>query len=1120
MYLTTKTLLVMRLATILLLGALLQAKAEGKAQTVTLSEKNAPLEKIFDRLRAQTGYLFFYNDQLMKKARPVTIRLRNATVTEALDRCFEGQPLTYTVMGKQIIVRQKEEPPVAKPDTAAPLRIRVVFPLVAGYVVDESNRPLEGVSVILKSSGRGAQTDRAGIFQLKMVDPSDVLLVTAIGYNKDTVPLNGNQMAMIVMHRATNELDKVVVQAYGTTSRRLSTGSIVKVTAEDIEKQPVTNPLLALQGRVAGLVVTPANGYAASPVKLQIRGRNSIDPSYPSDPLFVIDGIPMVYSELSPISGYAGGSSGVTQGFTAALSPTQGQSPFFNMNPLDIESIEVLKDADATSIYGARGANGVIIITTKKGKPGPAHLSVRASQGISEINRYWHMLNTTQYLQMRREALRNDGFIPNAQNAPDLIAWDTTRSVDWQHALWGGVGRSTDLMLELSGGSEETTYRISGNYERTTDILTTSGSIQKAGGMFALTTHSRDQKLLVNVSTGFTYSNVNTIAVPQAGTLAPDAPPIFDKGGNLNYAEWNEAPGAYFPFANLLTPYTSATYMFSSSADASYELYKGLKVSVSAGFSNSQNNQVTLSPIAALNPLYNPTGSNLSGNTQITDLNIEPQLLWSGGLWGGHLGVQAGVSHETGRTTAVSSYALGFTSDQFLQSMANAPIITVSNGLGVAKSASIFGRINYSWGNKYVVNLNGRKEGSSRFGPGRQYGNFGSGGVAWILSEEHWLKLPSYIPFLKLKGNYGTEGSDNVHDYEYLSQWGVGNNPLPTYQGIPPLTNLHAVNQDYHWATKKSFDGGLEVHLLKNDCLSLEADYYLNRMGDQLTNYPTAVFTGFSSVTANWPALVQNRGLEFIVRAKPVVTKDFTWVVGGNISFNRNILKSYPGIASSPYASQYKVGDPLNTRYVLKYAGVDPQTGQYSYVDYNHDGQVRYNTAVVPGTMGDDRYLPVDMDPKYFGGIENIFTYKQWYFSFNFDYRHQLGTNALASYLVSPGSLDENVATTVFNDHWQKPGDHATYARFTTAGGQGDVNFLYSDGALTDASFIRLTNLALSYSLAPKWLSRVKLQGCTLSLMAQNLFVITRYKGIDPETQTFGGMPQSRSITGNLSINL
>lgn len=1115
----TKAMRILQLGAVLLLTACLPVHAQNSGQRITLSAKMITLEKVFRSIYQQTGYQFVYNDETMKGARKINIDVKDATLQEVLVICFKDQPLDYIIQNKTVVIRPKTTITLRPVDNTS-------FVEVSGRVLNDKGQPLSGATVVVKETGRGTSTNARGEFVVSAVPLGNTLVFSFIGYARQQVKIQGPGELNIFLAVAGNELDKVVVQGYGNTTQRLSTGDIGTVTSEEIEKQPVMNPLMALQGRVAGLVVTPTSGYASGPVKAEIRGRNTINPNFTSDPLYIIDGVPLTVLEVSGQSNYANGSVGMTQAFLSAYSPAKGQSPLFSLNPADIESIAVLKDADATAIYGSRGANGVILITTKRGKAGKSKLDVTVSQGESAVTRHWSMLNTTQYLQLRREAFRNDALTPTVTSAPDLMSFDTTRNINWQDQLWGGRGQVTDVQAGLSGGEDRTIFRIGANYHRQTEILTKSGANQKAGVSFNLVHSTVDRKFRISFTTNYSYAYVNTVGTPSAVTLPPDAPAIYDSLGNLNYAPWN-AIGPYggnqYPFSSLKQPYTSKTNFITSNVNLSYEVVKGLKLTASIGYNNSQNNTSLLQFIASFNPLYNPTGSAIFSSTSNSNWIIEPQLDYQKWIGRGQLQVMAGVSEESTVTDANTEYGLGYTNDDLMRSIVSAATVLPYENYAEDKYVAAYGRVNYNWAGKYILNGNVRRDGSSRFGPGDQFGNFGDVGVAWIASEERWLKrlLPTAFSLVKFRGSYGITGSDQVGDYQYLSQWEStypSGGAALSYGGISPLVPQHAVNQDYHWQSTKKLEAALELGFLK-DRITLNVVYYRDRCDNQLTQYPTAVFTGFGSVEANWPASTQNSGLELTATGRIINTSKFSWTAAFNMAADRNILLSYPNLSQSPYAALYKVGQSVNTVYLLHYTGVDPLTGQYSFEDFHHNGNVLINYSAAPGTQGDDRCVSIDLTPKFTGGMSNEFTYKNCTLSFFLYFKKQMAQNALYSTIGNGIGSMSNQPTAILNHIWQKPGDNALYAKVSTESTEGDGFFGISDRAYTDASFIRLQNVAFSYGLPAGIVKKAGMEGCRLFINAQNLFVITRYKGIDPEIQNFGGMPPVKVITGGISLN-
>jgi len=991
---------------------------------------------------------------------------------------------------------------------------------VKGVVLTEAGVPIQGANVTVKKMEKGTITNAKGEFVLSYLIPvGSVLIFSYVGYAPQSFTVKDGSQIRINMKVAQDELDKAVVQAYGTTTQRLTTADIGKVTAEEIERQPVMNPLLALQGKVAGLDVNQTSGYASAPIKVELRGRADINPIFASDPLYIVDGVPLTVNELSGYSSYSNGSVGFNQIYQNG--PASGQSPFFSINPSDIESIEVLKDADATAIYGSRGANGVIIVTTKKGKAGKTKFDLHLQDGATHVDRFWDMMNTTQYLAMRKQAFYNAGAAVSPVGDYDVNGtWDTTRYTNWQKALYGGTGRTVDAQASLSGGDSHTTFRVGAGYNRTTGITTVSGADQRGSVSFNLNHHSLDQRVNLTFSNMYSYSESDMTNLPGSVLMAPDAPAIYDSLGNLNFAGWggksgnSRAEGAY-PFGGLKQPYSSKTNFLNSNLRISYELIRGLQFSTNFGYNFAQANQVTTQPIASQDPLNNPTGALTLGSTRNVNWIIEPQLAFNRQISKGIFSVLLGASSSQNSTESLEIYGQGYTSDLLIDNISSASSYNSYDFYGEYRYLGGFGRVNYNWENKYILNLNVRRDGSSRFGPGKQFGNFGSVGGAWIASEEEWAKkiLPSYISFVKMRGSYGLTGSDAVPNYSYLSQYS-SNNTLP-YNNQSSLTPIINPNPQFRWQTNKKLEGAVNLGFLK-DRINLQVAWYRDRCGNQLVPFPTPLFTGFSSVIENSPALVQNTGWEFTVSANLIKTEKFSWAVSFNSAINRNKLVAYPDFALSPFSigsNALKIGQPLNITNVLHYTGVDPQTGQYSFLDKNHDGLINYN----PGYPGDDSY-PLDLAPKFFGGLGMNFTYSSLNVGLFFNIKDQIGKNAFQNSGV-PGFENQNQPAIILGKQWQRPGDIASYAKFSTYYYQTDNFFQNSDGANTNASFIRLSNLSISYTLPAKYIKKAGMTNCSFFFHTNNLFIITKYKGLDPETENFGGLPPIKTIVLGTNFN-
>ncbi len=1095
-----QVLLTMQLSAFLLFAIGLQVSAATYSQTVSFTGKDVPLKTVFASLKNQTGYgVFFENGEAMlQSSAPVTLDLKNVSLELFLKVCLKDQPLDYTLEGKTIFIKKKEVMPIALSSTTAPIAE------IKGRVTNDKGEPLVNANITVKRTGHGTVTDANGNFTLHNVTPEDVLAVTFIGYTPQAISIRDRKVLTLIMQSSNSDLDKVVVQAYGSTTTRLATGDIAVITSDEISKQPVLNPLQALQGRVAGLIVTQTNGFSSAPIKVELRGRNTINALFSSDPLYIIDGVPLTLLDVGGNSNYQSGSTGLIQnGF---LGPAGGQSPIFSLNALDIESIEVLKDADATAIYGSRGANGVILITTKKGKAEKTRLDIRATQGMSKVTSYWDMLDSKQYLQIRREAFANDGIAPDAGSAPDLLVWDTTRYTNWQKLLWGNTGKNTDIQTSLSGGDAQTSFRASAGFNHTTNILTNSGYDQKTTMSLNVNHRSPNRLFSFSFTGNYSIAKSNMTFLPNVVSLPPNAPLINDENNKPNYNGWDPIRYQY-PFASLLQPYNSTTNFLNSNILSEYTILKGLTFNANLGYNNTHVGQTSFITIASQDPQIQPLGSAQFGNNFSSGWIIEPQLKYNNRILNGSFSLLAGASLQSTKTEGLYNYGYNYNSDALLQSLSSAPNIYATDNLGNYQYAAIFGRLTYNIENKYILNINARRDGSSRFGNGKQFGNFGSIGMAWIFSEESWFKNNlQFLSYGKLRSNYGTTGSDAIGDYQYLTRW--SSNGTQPYNNIPSIIPTQHANPDFHWQVNKKLEMALDLAILK-DRIYLSSTYYRNRCDNQLVGYPLPLYTGFSTVTANSPALVQNTGWEFNVSAKIIETKNFKWSATFNTSINRNKLLSYPHFELSPYTQTLTIGKSLNIRKLLKSTGVDPSTGMYTFIDKNHDGQINISTD----STGD--LLDYNLSPSFSGGAGFNFSYKTIQLTIFLNFLKQRGINALAS--VLPGTMTNLPVSSL--TRWQKPGDITRVARPTTSPIDTDVYYMsYSDGVYTDASFLRASNISLSYDLSDK-IKKSMIKGGKLFINAQNLFLLTRYKGIDPETQNFGGMPPSKIIVAGLSLS-
>ena len=970
-----------------------------------------------------------------------------------------------------------------------------VMPLATelhGQVVDEDDKSLAGANVKVKETSKSATTGSRGKFTIQ-AEEGQTLIVSMAGYDSREFLVGTDKEPKIQLELSLASLLNTVIvnKGYYTTTQKLNTGNVSTIQAADIEEQPVANPLAALEGRAPGVVVTQANGLPGAGFSVRIRGHNSIFSG--NDPLFLIDGVPFTNTSIS----------------LGVASANGLQSPFNSINPGDIESIEILKDADATAIYGSRGANGVVLISTKKGKIGRTKLAINVYTGSGKPTRTMDLLNTQQYIEMRREAFTNGNSTPDISSAPDLVAWQTARYTDWKKLLIGGAALTTDAQAALSGGNAQTQFLMSSALHRETTVF--PGQLADIRGAFHFnTTHnSLDNRFKAALTGSYSADRNNLIGQDLTASIntSPNAPAPYDSTGALN---WSEGGVAFSnPFAYLLQKSTAKTNYLMSNLLLRYELLPGLNLKTNLGFNSMQLQQVFVYPGASLNPTFDFSGfAEYSGNS-LNSWIVEPQAEYQN-TWGkGKLELLAGTSFQQEARNGSISFASNFSSDALLYSPSAAGEILVNSSNTLYRYQAIFGRANYDWADKYVLNLTGRRDGSSRFGPDRQFANFGAIGAAWIFSKEAFIKhLFPALSYGKLRGSTGTTGNDQIGDYQYLNSY----SPFSyQYQGLTGLVPTQLYNPYYGWETNRKSELGLELGAL-NDRIMATVSYYHSQSDNQLVNSPLPIQTGFSGIIRNSPATVQNTGWEYQLNTAIVKGKYFTWDASFNLTVARNKLLSFPDLPSSGYASTYAIGKPLTILKLVHSLGVDPQTGLFQFADKNG------HTTFAP-SFPDDYTVIKDLAPAFYGGFSNRFKYKGLALTIFFQFVKQQGYNYIYGNTV-PGSMT-NQPTDVLN-RWRQPGDVTNNQLFTIAN-SGSIAYAYynaSDAAVSDASFIRLKNAELSYSLPVKWTGRIKTEVIRFYLQGQNLLTFTKYKGADPEVMSTAILPPLKVLAAGVQLTL
>lgn len=958
-------------------------------------------------------------------------------------------------------------------------------------IVTDSNVALPGVTITVKGTAVSTIADSNGKYSV-LARGNDVLVFSYIGFKTEEVAVDGRTSVNVSMTDDATTLKEVTINAgYYTVKDKERTGSIAKITSKDIEKQPVTNVLATMQGRMAGVDVIQDGGTPGGGFQIKIRGLNSLR-SDGNSPLYIIDGVP--YSSES--IGY----SNTTSGMASTTSPLN------SINPNDIESIEVLKDADATAIYGSRGANGVVLISTKKGKAGKTKVTVTASSGTGKATRFIDLMNTEQYVAMRLDGFANDGITTLPATAYDVNGtWDINRYTNWQKEFFGGTAQFQNVQASVTGGTAQTQYLLSGSTSSETNITPGDFKYTKAGAHFNMNHSSDDGKFKLSFSGSYSVMDNRQSATDLSRivrNLAPNAPALYTPDGELNW----ENNTFQNPLAYLKGYSTVATNDLVANVVLSYFVTPSFELKANLGYTDLRNHEQRVLPSTMNNPALNVTSANsqLYDNATNRQSNIiEPQLHWTHAFAKSKLDVLAGATAQMQETSRQYQLGLGFASNSLITNMASASQkFVLASDITQYKYQAFFGRINYNYKEKYIVNATGRRDGSSRFGPGKQFATFGAVGAAWLFTNESFLKDNKVLNFGKLRFSYGTTGNDQIGDYQFLNTY---SNSTLNYQGVVGMEPTRLFNPEFGWEKNTKLEAAIETGFL-NDRIMITYAWYRNRSSNQLVGIPLPGTTGFTSISANLDATVQNRGIEGTIRTENIKSKDFKWNTSFNIAMAKNKLLAFPRLAGSTYANTYVVGKPTSMVKVYHFLGVNPQTGLYEVEDLNGDGLI---------TAAGDKQKVADLTPQYFGGLHNQFQYKQWQLDFLFQFVKQRTYNYNPN-VPGGNMINQSVA---FTDSWQQAGDISSHQMNTSGANSAAVTafsrYAGSDAIIVDGSYIRLKNIALTYNLPLK----MKELNCKISLQGQNVLTFTPYKGGDPEFRFTSYLPPLRVITAGVQLS-
>lgn len=1070
-----------KMKTLLLLGVLLFGfTVSAQSQKVSLDFKNERVEKVLASIKSQTGMSLVFSDQLVDVNRKVTMQLKDVTLKEALTRLLSGINLTFEIRNNKIYFIEKKA--VSQPGSRKKR--------VTGVVKDVMGEPLIGANVVEKGrSTNGVITDFNGKFTLE-VDESASLVVSYIGYLAQDIPTKGKGDFHIILKEDTNTLDEVVVTGYGDFKKATYTGSASVLTTEKLEALPVVSVGQMIESNIPGIsVVAGTSSQPGAKTTLRVRGVASMNAS--TEPLYVLDGVPIPSYDLS--------------NFTS-MSEAGGMGFIETLNPADIESITVLKDAASASLYGAKGANGVVLITTKKGKEGKLRVNMAAKYGITDFAyTYRPLMGGEERRELIHEGLVNfqlDKGVSEqeAQQYADANIDQYAKRLpqgysDWESALFK-TGYQQDYNLSASAGNQNSSFIGSLGYTKQTGVSLNSEMERFTGRVDA---SNKYKKVEFGMNASFSWTK--NVHLPEGKfygsaiyaskvNLTPSTP-IYNEDGT--YASGYRENNGYNPILEAeVNDYYARTVRAMGTAKIAYNVWDNLKVSSVFTVDYSLTKDFFFqSPDGRDGATYQGRG-----RMQMTDrirYTSQNNLTYSK-TFGKH-SVSAVTAFEVMKYDYEDLYAAKKTYGQDINtSLGNAADpIDADQKLQEDALMSYVASVNYSYDDKYYASFSFRRDGSSRLSPDTRWGNFWSLSASWRLSQERFMQpLKSVLSDLKLRASYGVNGNLPSSYYGYHSTYTTG----AFYSGKPSPWESTLGNEELTWEKNYALNLGLDIGLFSRVNVSL--DWYTRTTKDLLMSKQLNSISGFSSLLTN-VGQMRNTGVELEVRSNNIKTKDFSWTTAFNLSHNKNkILKlaDLPWFVDGRYVR--KEGYPFNTIYLREYAGVDPETGSALYYDNQQDENGNYtkNKVTDPGQASP---IPLkDITPTISGGFMNTFNYKFIDLSFNLSYSFGGYSYDNASYILQDDgySVISNKSTEQ-RRRWQKPGDITDVPRFVYGNKKGG-NY-NSSRAIHSTDHIRLKSLILGLNAPKAWLQKLGIGNARIYFSGTNLLTWAAYDQYDPE---------------------
>lgn len=1121
---------------IFLLLLFVHVQLMASSQVVNLREKGVKINVVLKKIQDQTGYSFVITNSILQEVQPKDYEIRNMSLTEALDQITKNQNLSYEISDNVIIINKSKE----TTSIVATPRAQQVQP-VRGRVVDPDGRAIPDATVRIKGSGTSTKTNSQGDFILEVPSYNETLVVTFIGYSP--VEIKAAPTLVVSLTPASSEIDEVVAVGYGSMRRRDLTGSIASVDVNEIRNMPFVSIDQALAGKAPGVQVTQADGSPGGVARIRIRGGASLIGG--NDPLYIIDGVQVPIQNryvqaaadiVNPIERL--GTDEAQTGATVGSSFARGLNSLAGLNINDIESIDILKDASATAIYGSRAANGVVIITTKKGKLNQkpvleANYYTGLSNAITE-----ELLTADQYRSVMREGAQNlndrrqelgleaDALANSILSDPNFLG---TANTDWLDLITR-TGRTQDLGVSVRGGGTGSRYFTSLSYSDQTGTLVGTDFSRLSGKLSLDNEISRQIRLITNMDYGFTQNNITNgiyssalFAPPSFAPYAADgSPAIFDQ------ATYGFSPymGIQNPMALLAGQNTSRNNMLLGSLSLEYTVIPELifRSTVSANYNNYH--QLNYVPSTAM--VSSASGADDSaggiatqGYTNQLDMFYENTLTWDRELdVNNRFNIMAGTTWQQTNGRTFSASGQGFPDDYFLNGLSSAALAMPPQASESQSSLlSFYLRANYAHKERYLLTLTGRSDESSKFPRNNRTGYFPSFGVAWRVSEEPFMRGATWLNELKIRASAGRTGTQNLGDHLFYTLFTPG-----SYASKNALIPTQLGNDRIKWETTVQRDAGIDFALFGSR-LRGAFGYYEKNTSDLLMSLNTALSSGFGSALVNL-ASINNQGIELDLRGDLISNSNVNWNIAVNVSRNRSTvtkinrdLDDPRGTAESdPFWAQQSMGnsilregEPIGLIYGYTYTGViktqeqldkykeESLYAQFGILENLGIGYPMYELETEGAYAG---YWKRDVighaQPDFYGGVTNSFTYKNFNvialltFSKGGDLLYLPDVKAFG--LGDRGNRNTRALLPRFSDENPDSDLPRLLLKDTNTYGTGS-----SSANVFDASYIKLKSISVNYMLPTTWTSNIRVANAMVYVSGSNLLTFTKYPGPDPE---------------------